>query len=192
VLRGKQLPRGSTKRKFYSQWLCWWYSHISQWVFTRFSQGLMPWREKMVWVKCLTVNLLKIEAMVFTKKYIPEPIEILRLGGREVAFTNSVKYLGVLLEPKIIWKQHITERKEKFFSSMWACRRAVCKSRGISPKTVLPPEIFYVSVVSSPTVSRLEAKNLLRRLQSSYLRAAVRSMKTKPTPTPTLVKRRWK
>jgi hypothetical protein len=46
--------------------------------------------------------------MVFTRKYKPEPIEILRLGGREVAFTNPVKYLGVLLDPKIVLKQHIT------------------------------------------------------------------------------------
>jgi len=41
-----------------------------------------------------------------------------------------------------------------------------------------------VLVVYSPMVSRLEAKVLLRSLQSSYLRAAVGSMKTTPTPTP--------
>jgi hypothetical protein len=77
--------------------------------------------------------------MVFTKKYIPEPIEILRLGGREVVFTNSVKYvyLGNLLDPKIISKQHITERKEKFFSCLWTCRRAMCKCWGISPNVAL-------------------------------------------------------
>jgi hypothetical protein len=117
--------------------------------------------------------------MVFTRKYKPEPIEILKFGGREVVFTNSVKYLGVLLDPKIVWKQHITERKEKFFSSMWACRRAMCKSWGMSHKAlwmykkVLYPQVLYVSMVCCPVVSRIETTNLLRSLQSSYLRAAV-------------------
>lgn len=74
---------------------------------------------------CLTRNPLKTKSMDFTWKHKPEPIELLSLGGREVAVTNSVKYLGVFLDPKIIWKQHITERKDKFFSSVWACRRAM-------------------------------------------------------------------
>lgn len=48
-------------------------------------------------------------------------------------------------------------------------------------KTMLNPQILYVSVVCCPMVSRLEAKNLLESLQISYLRAAVGSMKTIPT-----------
>jgi hypothetical protein len=119
--------------------------------------------------------------MVFTRKYKPEPTEILRLGGKEVAFTNSVKYLGVLLDPKIVWTQHITERKEIFFSSMWARRRAMCKSWGMSHKalwtykTVLYPQVLYVSMVYCPVVSRIETINLLRSLQNSYLRVALGS-----------------
>jgi hypothetical protein len=66
--------------------------------------------------------------MVFTRKYKPEPIEILRLGGREVAFTTSVKYLGVVLDSKLFGNQHIPERKGKFFSFMLACRRVMHKS----------------------------------------------------------------
>jgi hypothetical protein len=38
----------------------------------------------------LTVNLLKTDVMVFTRKYKPEPQEPLRLGGKEIAFTRSV------------------------------------------------------------------------------------------------------
>jgi hypothetical protein len=52
--------------------------------------------------------------MVFTRKYKPEPIEPLKLRRREIAFTNSVKYLGVFLDPKLNWKQHLTERMKKF------------------------------------------------------------------------------
>ena len=48
-------------------------------------------------------------------------------------------------------------------------------------KTVLLPQILYVSVVWWPMVSRVEARNLLQSLQGSYPRVAVRSMKTAPT-----------
>jgi len=44
--------------------------------------------------KGLTANPLKTNALVFTRKYKPEPTEPLRLGGRKIAF-KSVKYLGV-------------------------------------------------------------------------------------------------
>jgi len=38
----------------------------------------------------LTVNPLKTDVMVFTRKYKAEPQEPLRLGGKEIAFTRSV------------------------------------------------------------------------------------------------------
>lgn len=58
----------------------------------------------------------------------------------------------------------------------------MCKSWGMIHKvalwmykTVLYPQILYVSMTCCPVVSRMEATNLLRSLQSSYLRAAVGS-----------------
>jgi hypothetical protein len=42
---------------------------------------------------------LKTNVLVFTRKYKADPIEPLRLGGRETAFINSVKCLGVFLDP---------------------------------------------------------------------------------------------
>jgi hypothetical protein len=60
---------------------------------------------------------------------------------------------------------------------------------GINPKTAIwmyqtvLPQKLYASVVCWLMVSRVEAKNLLQSLQSSYLRAAVGSMKTTPTET---------
>jgi hypothetical protein len=56
------------------------------------------------------VNPLKTNIMIFTRKYKPEPTEPLRLQGKEVTFIGTVKYL---LDPKLNWKQHLTERRKK-------------------------------------------------------------------------------
>jgi len=42
--------------------------------------------------------------MVFTSKYKEEPVRPLKLEGKVTAFTYSVKYLGVSLDPKLKWK----------------------------------------------------------------------------------------
>jgi hypothetical protein len=47
-------------------------------------------------------------------------------------------------------------------------------------KTVLLPRTMYASMVLCPIMSKVEAKNLLKSLQGSYLRATVWSMKTTP------------
>jgi hypothetical protein len=51
-------------------------------------------------------------------------------------------------------------------------------------KAVLHPQYFFVSVVCCPMLRIIQATNLLRNLQISYLRAAVGSMKTTPTKAP--------
>jgi len=54
--------------------------------------------------KGLRVNLSKINVIIFTSKYNVEPIRPLKLEGKVTAFTYSVKYLGGLLDPKLMWK----------------------------------------------------------------------------------------
>jgi hypothetical protein len=83
--------------------------------------------------KGLMVNLLKTNFIVFTRKYKPEPTQALRVTGKETVFTSSVKYSGALLYPKLNWKQHLTARRKKFYSSMWVCKRPMGKTWGISP-----------------------------------------------------------
>jgi hypothetical protein len=130
--------------------------------------------------KGLVVNPQKTNIMIFTKKYKPETIEPLRLEGQEITFTNTVKYLGVLLDPKLNWKQHLLDKRKKLFSSMWVCRRDIGKTWGINPKialwmykAILLPKLLYAAIVWWHMVSRVEIRNLLQSLQGNYLRAAV-------------------
>jgi hypothetical protein len=71
------------------------------------------------------------------QKYKPEPMETSRLRGRNIAFINSVIPLGIFLDPKLNWKQNLTERRKKFYSSMWACRRVTGKTYRINSNIVM-------------------------------------------------------
>jgi hypothetical protein len=72
--------------------------------------------------------------MIFTKKYKPEIIEPLRLKRQKITFTNTLKYLGLLLDPKLNWKTHLIDKRKKFYSSMWVCRRAMGKTGRLTPR----------------------------------------------------------
>jgi hypothetical protein len=80
--------------------------------------------------------------MIFTKKSKPETI----------AFTNTVEYLEVLLDPKLNWKQHVIDNRKKFCSSVLTCRRGTGKTWGFNSKlalwmytAILLPKLLYVS-----------------------------------------------
>jgi hypothetical protein len=124
----------------------------------------------------------------FTKKYKPETIEPLRFEGQEISFTDTVKYLGVLSDPKLNWKQHLLDKRKKFYSSVWVYRRAIVKTWRINPKIalwiykgILLLKLLYTAIVWWPLVGKVETRNLLRSLQGNYLKAAVGAMKTIPT-----------
>jgi len=69
------------------------------------SQGsVLKIRQGWCKAKGLRVNPSKINVMVFTSKYKEEPVRPLKLEGKVTAFTYSVKYLGVSLDPKLKWK----------------------------------------------------------------------------------------
>ena len=104
--------------------------------------------------KGLVVNPQETNVMIFTRKYKPAPIKPLRLKGEEITFTNTVKYLGVLLDPKLNWKQHLIDKRKKFYSLIWACRRAVGKTWRINSnlalwmnKAILLPKLPYAFAV---------------------------------------------
>jgi hypothetical protein len=87
------------------------------------------------------------------QKYKPEPIGDFEAQGKEYCL-HQFGDIFSFLDPKLNWKQHLTERRKKFYASLWACRRVKGKSCVINPniamwmyKTVLLQQILCASVV---------------------------------------------
>jgi hypothetical protein len=72
----------------------------------------------------LSVNSDKTGLVAFTRRRnLPGFFEP-RLFGRTVHRSMSVKYLGVTLDSRLTWEEHVDVKVRKDQNSMWVCRRS--------------------------------------------------------------------
>lgn len=105
-------------------------------------------------VRGLSVNPNKTTAIMFIRKYKPEPVTLLKLWVQEIEYKNTVKYLGVQLDTKLSWKTHLEDKRRKLHISIWMCKRALGKSWDLKPrvalclyKAVLLPRLLFAAIV---------------------------------------------
>ncbi|XP_033218126.1 uncharacterized protein LOC117173596 [Belonocnema kinseyi] len=101
----------------------------------------------------LLVNLEKTKMVIFTKNYkMPKVVAPVFCGGR-LTFSDSVKYLGVILDSRLSWAKHLETQCRNFVMTLWMCRRAFGLTWGIGPKmlawlcsAVLKPRFLHAVV----------------------------------------------
>jgi hypothetical protein len=72
----------------------------------------------------LSVNLDKTGLVAFTWKRKLAGLFEPRLFGVTLQRSRSTKYLGVIMDAWLTWKEHIEAKVRKARNMMWACRRA--------------------------------------------------------------------
>ena len=65
----------------------------------------------------LSVNLIKSEAMVFSRKHIYYPLPPVVLNDTPLAYNYSFKYLGLYLDHKLNWRFHLDKIQAKLSSA---------------------------------------------------------------------------
>jgi len=80
-----------------------------------------------------SVNAKNTEAICFTNKnsVVPRP---LTLGGETITYKPFVRYLGVWLDQRLLWKSHVDLVSQKCLRALDRCRRIVGPKWGLSPK----------------------------------------------------------
>jgi hypothetical protein len=80
----------------------------------------------------------------------------------------SVKYLSVVLDSWLMWREHVDVKVRKAHNLLWACRRAFGVTWGLTPWlyiSIIRPSITFASLVWWPDCQRASAKKKLRSVQ---------------------------
>jgi len=72
----------------------------------------------------LSVNPDKTGPVAFTSRRKLQEFYEPRLFGMTLHRSMSVKYLGVILDSRLTWREHMDVKVRKAHNLLWACRRA--------------------------------------------------------------------
>jgi hypothetical protein len=100
--------------------------------FPNMVSGLIQWTLLTVETWCnevgVSVNPDKTGLTAFTRKRkLPGFFEP-QFFGVKLSLSVSVKYLGVILDSRLTWREHVDVMMRKTHNLLWACRRA-CGAR---------------------------------------------------------------
>ena len=136
--------------------------------------------------KDLTISALKTKVIMFTwnKKWNLRPLVI---DNTTIELSTSTKFLGITLDSKLNYNDHITNITKKAMASLMQCRKAVGPTWGLSPKTciwiykaIVRPIITYCcSIWIRATHTNMNATKL-RRVQALALRIMTGAMPSTP------------
>ena len=136
----------------------------------------------------LKVNTAKTVILPFTKRKIAGNYNNLKIFGEQIKTVSEVKYLGLILDSKLNWKQQINKNLNKAKMCLMRCRSLFGKTWGLKPQMVLwlyvaviRPIVTYGAVVwwtktqQTTTATRL---NSLQRLACLCISGAMKSTPT--------------
>jgi hypothetical protein len=138
--------------------------------------GLIQWALGTVEGWCgelgLSVNPDKTGLVVFMRKRKLPGFFQPRLFGRVLQRSMLVKYLGVILDSQLTWREHVDVKVRKAQNSLWACRRACGGAWGLGPRvfhwlyvSVIRSTVTFSSLVWWPACQTANAKSKLSRIQ---------------------------
>ena len=120
----------------------------------------------------------------WNKKWELKPIKV---GGHIIELSKSVKFLGVTLDSKLSFNEHIANITKKATGNLMQCKRAVGPTWGLTPQTcmwlyntVIRPILCYCSSIWCRALFTQQNANKLRRVQALALRIATGAFPSTP------------
>ena len=99
----------------------------------------------------LSLSALKTHSVMFTwrRNWRDDLTRPLKVDNTEIEIRNTTKFLGVTLDSKLSWNEHIDQKCKKAKGILMQCRRAIGPCWGFTPKTM---KWIYTAVVR-PTLT---------------------------------------
>ena len=138
--------------------------------------GLMQWAFSTIETWCnevgLSFNPKKTGLVAFTRKRKLHRFFEPQFFGVKLSLSGLVNYLGVILDSRLTWREHVEVKVRKAYNLLWSCRRACGAGWGLRPKvvhwlyvTVVQPTISFAFLVWWPGCQTASAKKKLSKVQ---------------------------
>ena len=117
----------------------------------------------------LKLSAIKTQVIIFSRKHkITLPPKI-KLKGLDIEFCNTIKYLGIHLDSRLNWHDHVHQTAKKCTNILFATRKMIGDRWGLSPdkicwvfNAIIKPIMTYACVTWAPRL--LDNKSLMTRL----------------------------
>lgn len=137
----------------------------------------------------LSVNPEKTKLLHFTKRKGRHiDIDRILLWERPLKATNSTKYLGLIIDDKLLWNLHLDQRIEKAKKVLFQCKRAIGLTWGLNPSithwvytAMVRPIVTYGSIVWWAKSEQTSAKSKLSKLQRLGCLLIIGASRSTPT-----------
>lgn len=133
----------------------------------------------------MTVSAEKTQLMLFTRRYKVNGWKPMRLNGVLLQSVPLVKYLGLYLDPKLLWNEHILKKSGAAVRALWQCKQAVRSTWGVSAKltkwiyeAVVKPLLVYGCLFWAEALRKqkpLQQINKVQRLGCLMITSALRT-----------------
>ena len=150
--------------------------------------------EKWCATKGLNISALKTQIVMFTWNKNWALDKQIKVGGIPIALSNSAKILGVTLDSKLNFNEHIKNITNKATASLIQCRNAVAPTWGMSPKTcnwiytsAIRPILTYSAVIWINAINKKHNIKKLAKVQRLALRMATGAMPSTSTESLNLI-----
>jgi ribonuclease HI len=136
----------------------------------------------------LKLNPDKTGIVNFTRKIKLPGWKPIKLGDTEIKVHKHFKYLGVILDDRLTWNQHLEEAYAKATKALMVCNRLVGKNWGCNPKithwiytAIVRPRLTYGAIAWADKLEEGKARQKVEKVQRLACLTITSAMRTSPT-----------
>ena len=120
----------------------------------------------------LKLSTTKTHAIMFTWKRKWKLLKPLKVNNQTISLKTNTKFLGVIIDDKLNWNEHIKTQTNKAIKVLNQCRRSLGPTWGFTPQTMkwiysamVRPLLCYASVIWINGIKTQKNKTQLNRVQ---------------------------